>query len=189
MSDDEEWETSPALERVVNDLHSQRGRACRQDRMRHAVQTGDKMREMSLWDDDLVYGDDMRQGGVQCFAHLLEKHAFARKPIPPCLNLRIMDTSDVGRERLARGGDPIYKFHIDYYELRSSGTGWTRREAREMASLQMLRLLYPGPWTFGALRDFWMPPMLPPDPWKQRIGRGERSAKSARLNPPSSVYR
>ena len=193
-TDNSDDEMSPAFEEVVDELHSQRERACRLDRMRHAVQTGDKMREMSLWDDDLVYGDDMRQGGVQIgFAYLLEKHAFAKKNIGS-MHLRIMDTSDVQRpahfaSAEAAAQDSIFKFRVDYNGLTSFGTGRIRREAREMASLQMLRLLYPGPWTFGALCDFWIPPMAPPDPWKQEMGREERSAKSARKDPPSSVYR
>lgn len=191
MSDDE---TSPVLEAVVHDLHDQRERARRLDRMRHAVQTGDKMREMSLWDDDLVYGDDMRWGRMPPsigFAYLLEKHAFAKKNAS-LINLSITDTSDVLPLASAEAAvqDPIFKFRVDYNGLWSFGTGRTRREAREMASLQMLRLLYPGPWTFGALCDFWFPPPpAPPDPWKQEMGREERSAKSARKDPPSSVYR
>ena len=188
MSDDEEWETSPALERVVNDLHSQRGRACRLDRMRHKVQTGDKMRDMSLWDDELVYGDDMRQVGLQTsLAYLLEKHAFAKKNTS-LMNLCITDTSDVLPLASAEAAvqDPIFKILVTYNQLSSFGTGRTRREAREMASLQMLRLLYPGTWTFGELCDFLIPPLLPPDPWQQDFARrGGRGGKSARLNAPA----
>ena len=196
-TDNSDDEMSPAFEEVVDELHSQRERACRLDRMRHKVQTGDKMRDMSLWDDELVYGDDTRQGGLQTsLAYLLEKHAFAKKNTS-LMNLCIRDTSDVlplaSRTYGVNQGtqeDPIFKFHVTYNQLSSSGTGRTRREAREMASLQMLRLLYPGTWTFGELCDFLIPPLVPPDPWQQDPARrGGRCAKSARLNRPSSVYR
>ena len=155
------------------------------------------MRDMSLWDDELVYGDDTRQGGLQTsLAYLLEKHAFAKKNTS-LMNLCITDTSDVlplaSRTYGVNQGtqeDPIFKFHVTYNQLSSSGTGRTRREAREMASLQMLRLLYPGTWTFGELCDFLIPPLVPPDPWQQDPARrGGRCAKSARLNRSSSVYR
>ena len=72
MSDDEE---SRIFEAAVEEIRHQRQDACRLDGMRRNVQTTDRVWAMSLWDDDLVYGEDVRQSGAcASAAYLLQKH-------------------------------------------------------------------------------------------------------------------
>ena len=164
MSDDEEWQTPAAFEAAVEEIRHQRQDACRLDGMRRNVQTTDKVWAMSLWDDDLVYGEDVRQSGAcASAAYLLQKHVMAHSE-GNAMKLCIMDTSDVlpNVAATAPQGERIFTFRITYNELSSFGTGRDRREAREMAALQMLRILYPGTWTYGQLYDALIPPFVPP---------------------------
>ena len=180
MSDDEE---SRIFEAAVEEIRHQRQDACRLDGMRRNVQTTDRVWAMSLWDDDLVYGEDVRQSGAcASAAYLLQKHVMAHSE-GNAMKLCIMDTSDVHPNVAATApqGERIFTFRVTYNGLSSFGTGRDRREAREMAALQMLRILYPGTWTYGQLYDALIPPFVPPyeqvvlDTRKsRRLDRGER---------------
>ena len=180
---DEEWQTPATFKAAVEEIRHHRQDACRLDGMRRNVQTADKVWAMSLWDDDLVYGEDVRQSGAcASAAYLLQKHVMAHSE-GNAMKLCIMDTSDVlpNVAATAPQGERIFTFRITYNELSSFGTGRDRREAREMAALQMLRILYPGTWTYGQLYDALIPPFVPPceqlalDTRKsQRLGRVER---------------
>lgn len=189
-------EESRIFEAAVEEIRHQRQDACRLDGMRRNVQTTDKVWAMSLWDDDLVYGEDVRQSGAcASAAYLLQKHVMAhseghaghaKKP------LCIMDTSGVRPDGAATAPqDPrFFTYRVTYNELSSFGTGRDRREAREMAALQMLRILYPGTWTYGQLYDALIPPFVPPckqvalDPRKSR-----RLDRVERPEAPSWAYR
>lgn len=153
MSDDEE---SRIFEAAVEEIRHQRQDACRLDGMRRNVQTTDRVWAMSLWDDDLVYGKDVRQcGACPGAAYLLQKHVMAHSK-----GNAMIDTSGVlpNGAATAPQGERIFTFRVTYNGLSSFGTGRGRKEAREMAALQMLRILYPGTWTYGQLHDALIPP-------------------------------
>ena len=192
MSDDEE---SRIFEAAVEEIRHQRQDACRLDGMRRNVQTTDRVWAMSLWDDDLVYGEDVRQSGAcASAAYLLQKHVMAHSE-GNAMKLCIMDTSDVHPNVAATApqGERIFTFRVTYHGLSSFGTGRDRREAREMAALQMLRILYPGTWTYGQLYDALIPPFVPPcerpeaPSWAYRKSR--RLDRGERPEAPSWAYR
>ena len=198
---DEEWQTPWTFKAAVKEIRHQRQDACRLDGMRRNVQTTDKVWAMSLWDDDLVYGDDVRQSGAcASAAYLLQKHMMAHSGAQPGGNamkpLCIMDTSGVlpNVAATAPQGEPIFTFRVTYGELSSFGTGRDRREAREMAALQMLRILYPGTWTYGQLYDALIPPFVPsaavpPALDTRKSRRLDRLGRVERPGAPSWAYR
>ena len=188
MSDDEEWQTPATFKAAVEEIRHQRQDACRLDGMRRNVQTTDKVWAMSLWDDDLVYGEDVRQSGAcASAAYLLQKHVMAHSE-GNAMKLCIMDTSDVlpNVAATAPQGERIFTFRITYNELSSFGTGRDRREAREMAALQMLRILYPGTWTYGQLYDALIPPFVPPSCWPYIASDTRKSRRLDRVERPEA---
>lgn len=195
-TDEPSDEESRIFEAAVNEIRHQRHDACRLDGMRRNVQTTDKVWAMSLWDDDLVYGEDVRQcGACAGAAYLLQKHVMAHSDSNP-VNLCIMDTSGVlpNGAATAPQGERIFTFRVTYNGLSSVGTGRGRREAREMAALQMLRILYPGTWTYGQLHDALIPPFVPPAAEAPAVGarksrRLDRLERVERPAAPSWAYR